>query len=445
MRLFELVKRDRYARLGKEFSWIALGQVMTVVGSLVGIKILTELLSPVEYGQLALGMTAATLIHWVVLGPLSNGATRFFAPARESKELRIYFGAVRQTAINITKIILACSIPIAIGLSLTDLSQWALIGLAGVALSIITGYNNILNGIQNAARQRAVVALHQALATWGRFLIAAGLILWLGASSLIAMVGYALAMFLVLPSQYIFFRRITKSEQAGKPMDSKIRDRWKGRIYEYSWPFATWGILGWSKTAADRWGLEFFSSTEDVGLYAVLFQLGNYPISIVIGMVTTLLAPIYFQRVGDAMDMVRVDAVFILGWRIMSIALTLLLAAVLASYFLHEFIFSLLVAKEYSQISYLLPGMVLSAVLYEGSRFLTIVLQAEKTVNTLILPNNISYLIGMALILAGAYWKGLEGVVVASVLHGIIRIFWIMTVFRSQHTKIRKRKEMKPS
>lgn len=44
-----------------------------MLGTLVGIRILTELMSPAEYGQLALGLTAATLASQVLWGPLSGG------------------------------------------------------------------------------------------------------------------------------------------------------------------------------------------------------------------------------------------------------------------------------------------------------------------------------------------------------------------------------------
>ena len=51
---------ERIRRLSKEGAWIVLGQVTAVLGSLASVRLLTELLDPAAYGELALGMTVAT-------------------------------------------------------------------------------------------------------------------------------------------------------------------------------------------------------------------------------------------------------------------------------------------------------------------------------------------------------------------------------------------------
>ena len=66
------INSSRFRRLGHEFFWITLGQAVAVSGALVGVRVLTGLLAPEAYGQLALGMTLATLVNQIVLGPLSN-------------------------------------------------------------------------------------------------------------------------------------------------------------------------------------------------------------------------------------------------------------------------------------------------------------------------------------------------------------------------------------
>jgi len=90
------VKIKGYGRFFKEGFWIVLGQVMMVTGSLVGVRLLTELLSPSSYGELALGMTIATLVNQTILGPLGGGVTRFYAPAIEYGDLSGYLNAARK-------------------------------------------------------------------------------------------------------------------------------------------------------------------------------------------------------------------------------------------------------------------------------------------------------------------------------------------------------------
>ena len=57
----------RFRRLSIEGSWIVIGQGAAVAGSLVGVRLMTGLLAPAAYGELALGMTAATLVNQAIL------------------------------------------------------------------------------------------------------------------------------------------------------------------------------------------------------------------------------------------------------------------------------------------------------------------------------------------------------------------------------------------
>ena len=199
--------RERIRRLSKEGFWIVLGQAAAVLGSLAGVRLLTELLAPAVYGELALGLTVAALVNQIVLGPLANGITRFYAPAQEQGDLGGYLSCDAALVSAATGVVLLIILLAVAGLLARRARTMDCHGRAALVFATLSGYNAILNGIQNAARQRAIVALHQGIESWARFLVAAGLLLWLGASSTVAMIGFAVAVVLVLGSQYVFFRR----------------------------------------------------------------------------------------------------------------------------------------------------------------------------------------------------------------------------------------------
>jgi O-antigen/teichoic acid export membrane protein len=163
---------------------------MMVVGSIVSIRVLTEQLTPTSYGVLSLGMSIATLVNQTILGPLSGGITRFYAPAREQGQILEYYKASRNLAIYSTGIIFILSSFVVAIISMMGYGSWA--KMAGVAFlfAIFSGYNAILSGVQSAARKRAIVAFHQGSDPWWRTLVAVGLILWFGASGTVAMLGY---------------------------------------------------------------------------------------------------------------------------------------------------------------------------------------------------------------------------------------------------------------
>ena len=85
--------RDRIFRLGNEALWVLGGQVGVAVGGLLGIKVLTHLLSPHEFGRLSLANTIVLLVGMVSFGPLSQGMMRYWSisldrNAANSKTLR---------------------------------------------------------------------------------------------------------------------------------------------------------------------------------------------------------------------------------------------------------------------------------------------------------------------------------------------------------------------
>jgi O-antigen/teichoic acid export membrane protein len=394
---------------------------MVVVGSLVGVRLLTELLDPATYGALALGMTVATLVNQIIMGPLSNGFTRFFAPANEQADLRGYLNAVRRLVLLATSIIVLMILLAVIGLLIAGRTEWIAIVTASLIFAIFSGYNAVLNGIQNAARQRSIVALHQGMESWARFLVAAGLIVLLGATSTVAMIGYALAIILVLISQYFFFRKII-------PKNKNVADnerRWREKMWKYSMPFAIWGIFYWAQSVSDRWALELFATTHEVGLYAVLYQLGYYPMSIATGMSMQFLAPIFYQRAGDASESRRNANVTSLSWRLTWFILGVTGCALLVGFLLHTQIFQVFVGKEYASISYLLPWMLLAGGVFATGQTISLNLMSQMKTHAMMPAKITTALLGVTFNFIGAYLFGIEGIVFANVLFSILFSLWM--------------------
>jgi O-antigen/teichoic acid export membrane protein len=414
-------RSERFRRLFKESFWIVLGQAAAVVGSLIGVRLLTELLDPAAYGELALGMAVATLVNQTVLGPLGNGVTRFYAPAQEQGDLVGYLNAVRQLVLSATGIIALMILLTVAGLLVAGRTEWIAIAIAAIIFATLSGYNAILSGIQNAARQRAIVALHQGMESWARFLVAAGLLLWLGATSMVAMVGYAMAVLLVIGSQYVFFNKIAPKNVAGP----YIEGRWREQMLKYSWPFASWGIFSWSQIASDRWALEFFASTREVGLYAVLFQLGYQPVSLATGMAMQLLSPVLYQRAGDASDGQRNANVNNLSWRLIWFSMSVTGASFLVTLLFHTQIFGIFVAKEYASISYLLPWMVLAGGVFAAGQVMALNLMSQMKTHAMVVTKIATAILGVLLNFAGAYFFGIAGIVLAGVLFSILYSVWM--------------------
>lgn len=425
---------ERFRRLSKEGMWIVTGQVVTIAGLLVGIRLLTGLMSSKEYGELALGMTVATLVSQVLLGPLSNGATRFYAPAQEAGDFSGYIKAVRHLVTAATGIIILMLLLAVGGLFTAGKPELIPLAVTAIVFAILSGYNSILSGVQSAARQRAIVALHSGMGAWARYLVAAGLILWLGATSTAAMAGYAFATILVLVSQYVFFGRLLKRH---KTAITENRQNWSKEIWKFSWPYMSWGIFIWAQQVSDRWALGLFSSTEDVGLYAALFQLGYYPIILASGTATQFLAPIFFQRAGDASDSMRNANVTKLTWRLTSFAIGLTAVAFLIGFLFHNLIFHIFVAEAYWSVSYLLPWMLLGGGIFAAGQTIELNLVSRMKTNIIVMAKIVTAILAVGFNFAGAYWLGIKGIALAGILFSVSYFIWMAVLSKKSSNPIK--------
>lgn len=412
---------SRFKRLAKEGGWIVFGQIVTVIASLVLVRVLTEHLDTEQYGRLALTLTLGTLVGQVAFAGAIPGIMRYYSIAAEKGKTGEYY----QAAIRM----MGYGALASLGLSALLLPTLLLLGksdilaLTGMAIifTLLSSYNNSQSMIQNAARQRKVVAFHGSLVAWLKVILAAILLICLGNSPFIVLVAYILSTMLVLFSQAIFIRRLIPK----RTICATISNQWSGKIWQYSKPFVFLNIFTWMQSSSDRWALETFTNTGDVGMYAVLIQLGYTPIAMATGLMTNLIAPILFQRSGDTTNQKRNIQVHKQAWQITFIALLLTLLACLLASQIHGYIFRFLVAEQYHSVSCLLPWMILAGGLFSSGQVLALKLMSELKTNALLWPKIVTSIIGVLASFGGAYMAGINGVIAGAVFFSVLQLSWI--------------------
>lgn len=417
---------SRLRRLAKEGSWIVAGQIATVAGALVLVRVLTEYLGPEQYGELALGLTVAGLVNQVVMGGIGAGIGRFYSIAAEKQDLGGYLRATGLLLAYATGAVTAISLMLIASLRWLGYSQWIGLAVAVLVFALLSAYNSTLSGVQNAARQRAIVAFHGGLDAWLRILLALGVVLWLGASGTAVAIGYACSSLLITVSQVVFLRRSVPRQSP----HARSRQRWIHQMWAYSLPFSTWGAFTWMQQVSDRWALQTFASTADVGQFAVLFQLGFTPIALITGMAVSFLGPILYQRVGDATDHDRTANVHQLGWRMTHLSILVTALGFAIAFTVHEWLFGLLVASEYRAGSYLLPWVVLAGGLFAAGQMLALKLLSEMKSAAMTKAKIVTALLGILFNVIGAWTAGMQGIVVALVAFSSIYFVWMVSLSR---------------
>lgn len=209
-------------------------------------------------------------------------------------------------------------------------------------------------------------------------------------------------------------------------------------MWAYSWPFSTWGVFTWMQQVSDRWALGLYATVQDVGLYAVVFQLGYTPIALFLNLAVAFISPILYARAGDARSANRNQDVHRIIWRIAFVALGLTAVAVGFAAMLHRPILLLLVAEEYRELSYLLPWVILAGGVFASGQMVALKLMSDLKSRELLVPKIATALIGLALNLVGAVVAGTYGVVAAMVAFSTIYLTWIILLARGAGLGLRE-------
>jgi O-antigen/teichoic acid export membrane protein len=409
-----------------EGAWIIFGQLATTTGALVLVRTLTNKLEPAQYGELALGLTLAGLVNQVVMGGVSNGIARFYTIAVEKKDLQGYVYSIKKLLTYATSAVIGIGIVLILNLYFQRLFQWIDLALYIILFSIASGFNSIFTSIQNAARQRVIVSFCIGLDAWLKIGLAVCFIIWIGGTSSAVVLGLACSSIILLVLQLYFLRTIIPIKNL---MDVRKED-WSQKIWSYSLPFCTWGVFTWMQQASDRWALQFFAGSSDVGNYAVLYQLGFTPIALITNMAISFMAPILFQKSGDATDDNSNEIIHNIVWNMTYLTLIITVLGFMITLTTHKWLFSLLVSSNYQAVSYLLPWIVLAGGIFAAGQVIALKLMTEMKSSHMTRAKIITALLGVILNIIGALFAGIHGVVFTAVVFSSIYFIWMGMIGR---------------
>ncbi len=424
----------RLIKASKELSSISAGYFSMAIGGLLGVRILTAFLTPSQYGQLSLGLTMGGVIYSVFFGPMTNGMARFISIAREKKQIRIYLYTIFKLFFKTSTLISFFSLLIIIIILLTDNLRWINLALASIAFGFIFSFNNIFIGLQIALRNRLLVSFNQGLITFSKFLLALVLIKIFGPSGTVALYGQVFGLAIVLFIQiYQTIKIIKKYDDHDIVKISQVN--WQSKVIIFARPLITIGFLNWLKLSAEKWGLLFFTNYDEaVGYFSIVYQFGYYPIALLTNLLINYLRPIYFDRAGN--NKKNLISTYVLGIKIFIIVFCIFAFLISLIFLYREFFLSILLDEKYRSVSYLIGIMMMSALLNESTSFVTLLMQTKKETKPLIIPNGISYTTGLILTILGAYFYGLYGVVMASLLNSLLKFLSFSLLCRNHYKQL---------
>lgn len=400
---------------------------MGVIGSLIMVRVTTGYLTPVEYGRMALTLTVGTLVCQVSLSGVMPGIMRFYIIAVERGDVRNFTVDSRRLMTYGTAGTIVLGMLLISGAILTGHTGWIWGFVLAIAYTQVSSYYATLCSIQNAARQRNIVAVHGAVDPWVKIGLVVAILSGSTHTSEAVMFSYLFAALIMLASQLYYFNRLVKSAASS---ESNISTPWFREMVNYSKPFMIFNLPTWAQASSDRWALQTFTAGPAVGQYAVLLQLGYTPVAMVVGLITGLIGPILHQRSGDGTDAARNRNVWRISWIITLLGLGATAVAFLLAVVLHEWIFKWLVAPDFREVSYLLPWILLAGGIYAASQVLALKFMSDLNTRALVAPKVLTSILAVALSFIGAWVWGINGVVGASFIFSVSIFAWMAFLAR---------------
>ena len=390
------------------------------------IRVLSEHLTPAQYGQLALLLTIPTLLYNVYIGGLSVTLGRFYSVAIEENNFVVF----QQMSGRLIKIG-ACSVTgaglcLMIGLYGLGRSELILPVALTLVMSIFTSNFSAINYMQSAARYRGTVAFEVLLDALLRFGFVLGGMLWLGGTTNVALIGYTCSSAVVLGVTKLIF--LNQTRHLKKIIQTNQRD-WQSTLWNFLKPFLIFGVFVWVQSASDRWALQTFTTETDVGKYAVLFQIGFLPMGIASNFLGNLISPIIYRLSGNGSDESRNSDSHRINWIIAQVMFSLTLIGTLLAWLLHNWIFRIITNPSYHGVSNLLPWMVLAGGVFYTSQNLISQAVVECRPYKLTKLKVSAAIFGTLCNIVGAAYAGVPGVVTALVICSVSYLTWGLIIF----------------
>jgi O-antigen/teichoic acid export membrane protein len=412
----------RILRVKTEALWVLVGQTGNAVGILLGMKILTQFLSPFEFGRLSIANTVVLFVSISLFGPLANGFMRFWSISHDRGQVEEFAFIADRYAGWLLFLVLSISFVFSIfcfrigWLMAVALMVGAARGYFGLRLAVLLG-----------ARKRKIVALMNGGAAFLKPLAATLLVFLIVSNAECAMWGYLIPTLAILFLVEHFYKHVIEGElnrsliRSGNTVDAHKMGK---EILAFSWPFCVWGIFVWIHQSCDRWSLLAFHGADVVGAFSVVALVAAYPLMFASGVMLNLFMPVAYERAGDLSSRSGLKSAYqlILAMTVVYGFGAMMLIGLFGLF--HETIILLMSNAEYVGFSYLLPALTLSwAFFYLGESLAAFGFIAKKP-NIYIYPKVISAIIAALSAFYLSSEVGVRGVVWALGVSGGVYAAW---------------------
>lgn len=270
------------------FSYLP-AKVLPAVTPFITVPIFTRQFSPDQYGTYMLAFGLAELLLAATCSGFAAGAIRFYAMYDRAGALSNYFAALLT---SIIAAILAASglaaLALALGRSAIAPDLYSLLWIALLTYMVNAWYTGLMHVLRAQERSRWYTAFEIAT-RYGTVALSLALIFGLKAGVEGLLWGQFLTLLLVAGPLYRLATRGLDVRMLAPSPDAVHR------MWRYALPLTAGNIAFWSLRLADRYIIQGFKGSYEVGLYSVSYNLSARSIDLVVGLFFLVPGPIVMR------------------------------------------------------------------------------------------------------------------------------------------------------
>ena len=273
-------------RITKDLLTYLPAKALPALASFITVPIYTRLFSPDQFGNYVLAIAAAEFLLLGTITGFGQGAVRFFSAHKRRSSLSSYFAVILGSVGLITLLAATASAGILVifrSLIPSDLYPllWAAIALFVVS-ACFTTLMDVLRG-QEEGRWYSVIWIGQ---SYGGIIF--GLILVLVFKTGVGGLIWGQMLGLLLPIIPLVW--LTTRSVAIRPAHFNRSDF--GQLWRFAWPVTIGNIAFWTLYLSDRYIIDMFHGTYEVGLYSVAHKISSRSILLLVSLFFLVPAPI---------------------------------------------------------------------------------------------------------------------------------------------------------
>lgn len=369
--LFGLLKEKQI--FGDAF-WALFGQLASAIALLAGTRVLTELVTPDIYGQVALLNGFVALGVAVFTYPFICAGMRIWPECLNNGERADLYKVVSSLTARSTALAIGLLVLGGVVYGYVSHSDIWLFMLAGILLAV-TVWRELGIQLLIGGRKQRGASLWQTSDSILRPLLAISLVWWGAQKPEWVLLGYILAS--MISNTVWSFVQGAKTDKNKRPI---IARNFRTDVWAYALPLMPMELIFWVNGLGDRYVIGYLLTAAEVGLYAATYTIINEAFNRSAMVLLRTFQPVYFQCFSQN----QIKEGFRILWIWIACAFALGIIGVSLLLITKDWVAAWVLAKSYHSAVELMPAIAIGCALHALGAVVAQPLLAKKRTQSLL-------------------------------------------------------------